>query len=823
MERWAKKWVMAGLIAAMVFAVTACSEKETEEDAGTVYVPEYLSVDLEDMGVQYVNGGCCDGTYIYVLAEVAQEVEKVDPYTGDTYTSYESGPAIFRLGLQGEEAVQLENYMPIGNGEGEQAFDRESYSYVESISVDREGALWVTENSEVYIYDVPETFDPETDYMWNYEMKEHRAERLRRKLDSTGKEVERVDTTLLQEKLGLTGENGYMGSTVVDPDGNYYVFVEINIDGTYRTKIVVLDEKLEKLFEVDTGQNWGELILLGDGSVAINVYEYNSLTGEGGQMLKVIDREKKTWGEAYPMPVNAGSVYPGNDKYLFYYDNGDSLYGYRGEKKAGEKILTWSGADINRSDIRFFTLLEDGRVAAMTTAWGENGMEAEVALLTETDRSLLEEKTVLTYATMYLGYDVRQRIINFNKSQSKYRIEIKDYSEFNTPDDYNAGLTKLNTEITAGQVPDILNVSGLPVRQYGSKGLLEDLWPYIENDEELGGREGVMAHVLETASQNGKLYQLFNSFTIRTVVGGADCVGDRMSWSLADLEVALNTMPEGCSIFNEGDTKESMLQNVMAMQIDSFVDWSTGECAFDSQGFIDLLAFCDRFPLTYDWNQRDPYEYEDEFTRIGEGRQLLIPATIYDFQYCQTQEFIFGGPISYVGYPREDGGVGSSFVIEDGLAMSTTCRDKEGAWAFMREVLLPQSEEGQEYFYFDGWGFPVNRQDFDALAKQYMTPQYQLDEYGEPLLDENGEPIEMSQSGIGWGNGEMMELYATTREQYDQIMALYESVDSIYSYDESVYAIVYSVAQRYFNGDLTSRQAADQIQSRVKIYVNENL
>jgi len=824
MATWGKRAAAALLAAVMALGLTACGGKGSVEPlSGTVYVPEFLDFDMDELGVQYVNAGCCDGTYVYILAEVMDEVEATDPFTGDTYMSYESAPAIFRLDLETRETVRLDAFTPAGQEDQETEPGQERYSYVESISVDGQGDLWVTETSEVYIYDVPEDFDPETDFLWNYEMVDHQSGRLRRKLDSTGAEISRVDTSGMRAALGMEDKDGYVGETVMDSDGCFYVFVETYTDSGYDTKIVVLDAEMEKLFELDTRENWGNLVALGDGAVGMSLYSYDQLTGEGGQVLQIIDKEKQDWGEEYPMPVNAGGVYPGNSKYLFYYDNGDSLYGYDSKTEEGTKILTWSGANINRGDISFFTLLEDGRIAALTTNWGENGMEAEVALLTETDASVLADKTILTYATMYLGYDVRQRIIEFNKSQTKYRIEIKDYSEFNTADDYNAGLTKLNTEIIAGQVPDILDVNGLPIAQYGSRGLLEDLWPYIESDDELGGREGLMTHVLETAGQNGALYQLFNSFTIRTAVGDADVVGESMSWSLEDLQNALDTMPEGCAIFSDSDTKEYMLQNVMAMQMDTFVDWSTGECSFDSRDFIALLEFCNSFPLKYDWRSRDPYEYDDELTRVSEGRQLLCLETVYDFQYHQVQEYIFGGPVTYVGYPREDGGVGSSFEISGGLAMSTACEDKEAAWTFIRETVLPQSTPEDEYFYFNGWGFPVNRQDFDRMAQQYMTPNYQLDETGQPMLDENGQPIEMSQGGIGWGNGQMVDLYATTQEQYDQIMALYESIDSIYSYDESVYSIVHSVALRYFNGDLTVQQAADQIQSRVKIYVNENL
>lgn len=816
------KRLLALLVAVSLLLAGCATQVPGQEQDATVFLPEFIDFDVAELGIESINTGCCDGTDVYVLAEAGFETEETDPVTGETYTSYEYRTTIFRFPLDGSGPQELENFAPLGQGE-EKPVDRESYSHIESISVGADGTLWVSESLDEYIYDVPEDFDPESDYIWNYEMLEYKSTRVRRQLDRTGAEIARVDTGGMEEALGFGEDGGYIGSSVTDNDGNTYVFAEIYTDSGYETKVAVLDKDLKVLFEVKEQDLWGQLVLLGDGSAALSYYKHDRFTGEGGQILRVIDLEEKDWGKEYPMPVNAGNVYPGSGDYLFYYDNGDSLYGYSAEEEAGKKILTWSTADINRSDISFFTFLADGRIAAMTRHWGQNGMEAEIAILSEQPISVLEDRTVLVFATQYLGYDMRQRIIEFNKSQTDYRIQIRDYSEFNTADDYNAGLTKLNTEIIAGQVPDILDTTGLPVRQYGAKGLLEDLWPFIDGDGELGGREGLMVRPLEAASQEGKLYSLFNSFTIRTAAGAPDVVGEELSWSLADLEAALAKMPEGCDIFSDSDTKEYMLRNVLAMQMDNFVDWTTGECWFDSEGFTALLEFCDSFPLEYDWNSYDSDEYESDLKRIANGKQLLSMETLYDMQYIQVQEYIFGGDVTYVGYPREDGGVGSSFQVEGGLAMSTTCKDKEAAWAFIRDMLLPQSQPEDEYFYFDGWGFPVNKQDFDHMAKQYMTPQYMLDENGEPMLDENGEPMEYSQGGIGWGDGEMVELYATTQEQYDKVMALYGAIDSVYSFDESIYSIVRDVALRYFNGDITTEAAADQIQSRVKIYVNENL
>ena len=433
---------------------------------------------------------------------------------------------------------------------------------------------------------------------------------------------------------------------------------------------------------------------------------------------------------------------------------------------------------------------------------------------------MLKDKTILTYATQYLGYDERNRIIDFNKKSTKYRIEIKDYSEFNTTEDYQAGLTKLNTEIAAGNVPDIMNVSGLPLQQFGAKGLLEDLWPFIDNDADLG-RDAIMENVFKAAEQDGKLYQIFSTFSIQTVVGATKVVGDRMSWTLDDLQAALATMPEGCTIFGEGDTKAGMLSMVLAQNQDSFVDWSTGQCSFDSENFISLLEFCNSFPLEYDWNSVDWDEYQDDNTRVMNGKQMLLQSYLYDLgDSLQLYQAVFGGDYSFIGFPREDGGVGSSFSLGTGIAMSSTCKDKEGAWSFMREYLLPQYADVDDNSMIGMYNFSTNKADFEKMVEQAMKKEYQLDENGNQVLDENGQPIEVPKYTYGFNNM-TVDVYATSQEQYDQFMALYNAIDSVYTYDENIYKIVNEVAGGYFNGDKNVQDTAKQIQDRVTLYINE--
>lgn len=790
---------LTALLLALVLtlALAACGSGEKEADAsqlsGTVYIPEFMDVDV---GMEQIQGGCSDGTNVYLMGYVRDEPDNPD--------NYEGRYAVYRLSLETGEAVELENYRPTQVPEGS-----EGDCYIESISIGAEGTLWVKENLYIQHFDLPEGFDPETDEKWNYYTDSDDSQ-IFRQLDSTGNEISHVETTGLAEKL----EMDYIQSTVFDRDGDCYV--------SGRGKIAVLDPSMNVKFTIEDGDLWGdELISLSDGSVAMR-RSGGDLTAESqGYKVQVIDKETKGWGKEYPLPANVYSLYSGGGDYLFYYKQGDILCGYK-EDGEGVELLNWLDADINADSIRFFSFLADGRVVVMTENWREN-TAAELALLTAVDRASLPEKVTLTYATLGLGYDERNNIIKFNKASDKYRIEVIDYSKYSTEEDYFAGLTRLNTEIVAGNVPDILNTGSLSVAQYAAKGILEDLWPYIEGDPDIG-RDALMERPFLADERDGKLYRIFDTFSIQTVAGAVDVVGDRHSWTVADLQEALAKMPEGCAIFSAYDTKDNMLNSIMALNLDDFVNWETGECSFDSAAFKSLLEFCNQFPAEYD--QAASMEDQDsDYKRISEGRQMLSTGGVYDFESIQTDKALFGGSVSYVGYPREDGGVGSAFIINSGgLAMSTSCKDKEGAWSYMRQLLLPKYKDVESMERMGGfWGFPTNKADFELAREAAMTPDgYETDENGNQVLDEDGNPIEVSHHSVGWGDGFMVDIMSTSQEEYEQIMDLYNAVDSVYSFDREIFEIVSDAAGSYFAGDRPLEETASQIQSRVKLYVNEN-
>lgn len=839
------------LAASLLLSLLAgCGKKDNAQQlSANVYVPKYLDIDLD---VNYVRNGCSDGENVYLIGEKEQQEEREDPSTGDKYIYSNYTYSIYRVALDSGAAEELSGYVGPTVPEG-----KDGNANIEDIQIASDGTLWVRES--VYIWgdmsekypggivdggiaiddvaraetapaveateagDTADTEDVDIDMPVEEPVDESQEIVRRRHLDAQGNELESVDLSELNSKLDeLIGEEEYVNTTEFDSDGNIYAVTE--------THVYVLDPQMNLLFTLEGKNMWSGLIQLGSGLMGMQSWEYDEAAEKSTNYLRTIDREAQDWGATYVMPQNAYNFYPGGGDYLCYYQINDAIFGFKaGETDEngvgsgeGERLFSWVEADIDSSSVRSFFFLPDGRVTAITMDWpedGKGGPTIGVVVLTSTPRDQLPEKTTLVYATMYLSYDARGKIIDFNKKSETHRIEVKDYSEYVTgDDDGSAAIQKLNTEILAGSIPDILDTNSLPMRQYGAKGILEDLWPYIDSDPELG-RDALMLRPLEANQQDGKLYEIFNSFNIRTAAGPGKIIGDRTSWTLAELQEALAQMPEGCSIFGESDTRDTMLSTVMSMNMDRFVDWDTGTCTFDSEDFKALLSFCSSFPAEFSWDNVDWDTWEGEEVRAMNGKQLLLQCYLGDFQWdVQRLGAIFNNDYTFIGYPKEDGGCGSSFITTRGVAMSSACKDKEGAWSFIRQVLLPQAKEDERYY----GNFPINKSDFDKMVAQALEPVYETDENGDPLLDESGEPILMDMGTIWISEDMEVPVRATTQEDVDKIMALYNAVDSIYRYDEKIYNSVQEVASQYFAGDKPLDDAAKLIQSKVSLYVNES-
>lgn len=223
------------------------------------------------------------------------------------------------------------------------------------------------------------------------------------------------------------------------------------------------------------------------------------------------------------------------------------------------------------------------------------------------------------------------------------------------------------------------------------------------------------------------------------------------------------------------------------------------------------MEFCASFPNQV---QDQGEEYTDDYTRVANGEQLLLPVNLGDLTSVQLYRALFGGEVTFVGYPGEGGAV--RFRADGGMAMSASCKDKDGAWSFLRQALLPS---GEQFVAYTG-DFPVNRSDFESQAAESMEVTYAKDENGDPITGPDGEPL-LEGSVFVFVGGQGILLKPATQEDYDQVMALYEAAEGFDERDENIWAIARECAGACFAGDRTAEDAARAIQNRVELYLNE--
>ena len=786
-----------------------------------VYTAEYVPL-KGNIGylssLDYSDGKLLTSTYEVIGSEIP---EGVTPEYEGQYDVY--GTVFYWIGLDGT-VQKMEKYEPVKLETEIENATVTSYSMGFDLSPD--GLLHNLDSIYVSWYDGPEDEDvpmySDEWYSKGYYAYQHTEEHYYlRTLDKEGAELSCID---LSDAMGdgsgggMFGGFGMSGFTA-DAAGNIYL--------NTGSSIIVLDPEGKKLGEAALGGGgfaWMyDVIRMPDGRVAAS---YNA---GGGDRLTVIDLSTMEFSKTDSWPlVNAATnmtVGGENSEYDFYYTNGSNFMGYSLETGASDKVLNWINSDVDPSNIGTAVLLPDGRIAAVETTWSSDftSSSSELILLKKVPASSLAQKTVLTLATQSLDYNIRSQIVKFNRSSPDYRIEVADYSEYNTEADSSAGVTKLNTEILAGNVPDILDLAGLNADQLGARGLLADLYPLLNGDGELSGH--VFESALKALESDGKLYRTAASFNLYAVTGAASVVGDTPGWTLSDFNKALKTMPEGCQPFAESVTRSTVLNACLNMEMANLIDWTTGECHFDSTTFTDILQFAAMFPATYESEGGFGFSFgfggssgPTEEERIAAGQQMLALSWLTSFDSFQTYNNMFGGDATYIGFPTSQG-VGNALWFQDsGYAISSKCANKDAAWQFLRLLFSRDYQDTVTAF----GSFPTNRDLFMEKLTAAMTPEYKKDENGNYLLDENGQRIEQPRSsGFGFGFGGDAEIYALTQEQGDEVMALMEGTDRVWNSDTAILDTITAESEAFFAGQKSADEVAKLIQSKLTIYVNE--
>lgn len=767
MKRFNKKIVILGLFILLMTGIWGCGKKSADNTPATVASKDYI-----------------------YKAEVLEDIFGQEDKSVDRLLR--SGDSFYAYGYEWNEETETSALMVYqiseeGTLENEYVIPVEENASFRNLTMDDDGNIYciINESQEVAGEADPETGEETTEYIDTYYLT---------KMSLQGERIFSTNLNEIPEFKTRWEEDGYfyVGEMILDKEKGIYV----------NTMGMLGKFDLECNFrEVMEESKWNELssanfVLLNDGRMAAYLYEDDGIT------LALADLEQGTLGEKYKVPGRSYefSYYPGVG-YDLYMTDSNSLYGYNIGDEDKTMLMNYIDSDLSTYNVYNVVGINEKQFFAFCD--GEN----VPVKFTKVDPKDVKDKKQITLATVYTNWQIRQEVVEFNKSNDEYRINILDYNSlYGTDEDYMAGINKLNTDIVSGKVPDILVVDeNMPVNSYINKGLFEDLKPYINEDQEID-MDDLMPNVIEAFSIDGKLYTMMPSYYIETLVAKTSDVGEERGWTVQEAKDLLASKPEGTQFINNV-TREAMLDECMSMAGSQFIDWESGKCNFNSDEFIQMIEFIKSFPEEVDMEAFGDDYWTNYDAMWREGKVITSKAGISNFNYYNyLEKGTFGEKITIIGFPTS---VGTGSVIRPTfqMAISSKSPNKEGAWTFVRTFLLDEYQAGET-----NYNLPISIKRLNVLAEEATQRPY--------YLDEKGNKVEYDETYY-IGDVEIVIPPMTKQEAEEFVEQLY-SFTEVYHYDESLINIIKEEIAPFFKGQKSAKDVAAIINSRAQIYVSEN-
>ncbi|MGN1135277.1 MAG: extracellular solute-binding protein [Oscillospiraceae bacterium] len=627
--------------------------------------------------------------------------------------------------------------------------------------------------------------------------------------------VGRVELDSLKENYD-SDNYFYISNYIEDKEGNGYVQVD--------NGIMVLDANGKFLFtlkmEDNASQNSGSYIsnvICGKNGtvyVFINSYTITDDNYETKTVAKTVDLAKKGFGDVeYPVSLSAyGAMSSAGDMYDLIYNGDTTLYGYNIETDEKTTIIDWIKSGIDTTALETTIVSPDGRIIYSSHNYEINPSggysysngDLIINILTKIDPSEVPDKELITMSTMYIPYNIKSKISEFNKNSDKYQIEVTSYLD-NDWSNYDDCLKRFNNDLVAGNIPDLLVVdASLPFNSYVSKGLIADLGPIMEKDETFN-REDYLENVLEALSIGGKLYRIAPSFSIQTMAAKKSIVGDKQSWTIDDFLAVHEANPNSEMIM---ELTNSNFVNVMIVyNMNQFVNAETGECSFNSDSFKKILEYANTLPTEIDYDSL----YSDENYWIKremayrDDTAILKQEYIYDFRTLKQDEAAyFGEPVTFIGVPSDNGN-GSMLQVNTSLSITSKAKNPDGAWEFIKTLLTDEVQDNPD-------GLPIKTSSFNKLAEKAKERPYWENENGEKeYYDETV-----------WMGEQTITVEPNTDEDNERMINFIKSVKNVYEYDTDLFKIIDEEVQAYFSGQKSVDEVADIIQNRASTYISEN-
>lgn len=397
----------------------------------------------------------------------------------------------------------------------------------------------------------------------------------------------------------------------------------------------------------------------------------------------------------------------------------------------------------------------------------------------------------------------------------EYEVGIEEGGAITRED----ALKKLNTEIAAGEGPDIFILDNMPVDSYIEKGLLLDLGSILES---LDGEDALFENIVQAFRKEDGIYMMPCEIQLPVAFGEKGYVS-----GMADLEGIADAMEKLREDVPEGNlcgfcTKESIMK---LFSMISVPDWTTEKGEIDKEGMTDYLIQIKRI---YDTQMDGLSEEEIErYNDLSEGYR-----EIYGYSLDESADSIRVG-VNYVDYimgiqQLAYGTLAGEFEYTVLHAIQQMAGYEDCEIALMKpDVFYPRSlaginaasenmEQAQSFFRFllDGEsqsslfnGFAVNKAVFDTIKTK-------AEEAGDETY------VDM---GMRDKDGKVVTIVGgfPSVEEIQLLQNWIESVSVPYIEDNLLEEAVYEESAAYLEGTQSLEDTLENIEKRVALYMAE--
>ena len=421
---------------------------------------------------------------------------------------------------------------------------------------------------------------------------------------------------------------------------------------------------------------------------------------------------------------------------------------------------------------------------------------------------------------------LQMAIINYQAQNPAVYVKYEVGREGTSPDGNTSvtredALKNLNTEIMAGQGPDLILLDEMPLRSYMEKGILADISPWLTGTEET---ETLIEAVRNTYQKDDSIYAIPATFRVAVLAG------DKASLNkMTDLEAMADTIEEIRSSYPDGNILGlyTPQQVIKALSLSSAPLWQNEDGSINEAVLTEFLSQAKRI-------------YQAELAGISEERMAWYNETTFSMiselgnLYDENEYFLMSGSAG-INIASGDSRMSIAYV-EDGFSLATLISGMERVKD--REMDLKEIAGQAEHVYIPTTivgmlASSKNQEQAGELLKvllseetmnythvEYPINQAALDRLFTNTYSDSREIGAMSVSNSA-GEGMVLDINWPEDKWLNQFHSLVQSVDTPDLTDYVVKDMVLAEGAAALTEEVSVEQAVAVIMKKLSIYLAE--